>query len=50
MKWIVEIDVNEDIGGKIQNVLEEMVESMNENGELKEYYPSVNVETIEENI
>lgn len=47
MKWIVEICMDEDISFDIQNYLENMIESMNDDGELDNYYPSVNVESIE---
>ena len=47
MKWIVEISVENNIGVSIQNYLENMIEDMNQTGELINYYPSVNVERIE---
>lgn len=47
MKWIVEICFENDVSFDMQNHLENMIESMNEDGELDNYYPSVNVERVE---
>lgn len=47
MKWIVEICFEKDVSFDIQNYLENMIESMNEDGELENHYPSVNVERVE---
>lgn len=47
MKWIVEICFENDVSFDIKNYLENRIESMNENGELDNCYPSVNVERVE---
>ena len=47
MKWVIEINVENDICFDIQNYLENMIESMNESGELDNNYPNVNVKRIE---
>ena len=47
MKWIIEINVENDISSDIQIYLENMIESMNEDGKLDNYYPNVNVKKIE---
>lgn len=43
MKYLIEIDIDDDLSYRIQCYLETMIMSMNVDGELDNYYPSVNV-------